>query len=220
MSITILKKFQKLLTFFSSRQHSETVAEQKQPLSRHEIAVGYLTGTGLEIGALHNPLSVPADVTVRYVDRLTLEELRRHYPELDRTSIAAPDIIDNGEILASLPDASFDFVIANHMIEHSQDPITALKNWLRVIKPGGIVYLAVPDKRYTFDKDRPITSIDHLMRDYRDGGQRSKKDHFDEWVKLVYKIPKEKSPPGFENYWIWITVSIIMCGLQKIFLNC
>src|SRR5207249_5036937 len=50
--------------------------------SREAIARRYLRGTGIEIGALHNPLRLPRGVDVRYVDRMTVPELRRHYPEL------------------------------------------------------------------------------------------------------------------------------------------
>lgn len=46
--------------------------------ARREVASRYLNGSGLEIGALHQPLSVPSDVTVSYVDRMTVEQLRDH----------------------------------------------------------------------------------------------------------------------------------------------
>ena len=43
---------------------------------RRELAAHYLFGQGLEIGALHLPLAVPDDVVVKYVDRLTVAQLR------------------------------------------------------------------------------------------------------------------------------------------------
>ncbi len=49
---------------------------------RWELAKRYLHGSGLEIGALHNPLPLPPDATVRYVDRMDCAGLCRHYPEL------------------------------------------------------------------------------------------------------------------------------------------
>jgi hypothetical protein len=48
-------------------------------------------------------------------------------------------------------------------------PTVALGNMIRVLRPGGVLYLAVPDKRYTFDADRPVTPTDHLLRDHREG---------------------------------------------------
>ncbi len=39
-------------------------------------------------------------------------------------------------------------------------------NLLRVIKRSGILYMGVPDKRYTFDFDRPVTRYDILKHTY------------------------------------------------------
>jgi hypothetical protein len=60
-----------------------------------------------------------------------------------------------------------------------------------VLKTGGILYAGVPDKRFTFDIDRPCTPIEHVIRDYVDGPAWSKHQHFDEWVRLVNKCTDE-----------------------------
>ena len=157
---------------------------------RREIASQYLKGEGIEVGPLNAPLEVPADVKVHYIDRMSVEELRKHYPELAGINLADVDIIADGETLSSIKDNSWDFVIANHMIEHCQNPIGALVNFLRVVKPEGIVYMGVPDKRHTFDRDRPLTSLDHLIRDYKEGPEWSRVAHYDEYVRLVDKFPE------------------------------
>lgn len=158
---------------------------------RKEIADRYLNGEGIEVGALHSPLEVPAGVKVYYVDRMSVADLRQQYPELAGHNLVEADIVDNGETLESIKDNSWDFVIANHMIEHCQNPIGTIENFLRVLKPGGLVYMGVPDKRYTFDRDRPLTSLDHLIQDYKEGPEWSKQSHFEEWVRLVEKSPEE-----------------------------
>jgi ubiquinone/menaquinone biosynthesis C-methylase UbiE len=147
-----------------------------------------LRGEGIEIGALHMPLRVPATASVKYVDRMSVAGLRAHYPELDDQEFVPVDIIADGERLESINDATQDFVIANHFIEHCQNPIGALLNMFRVLKPGGILYLAIPDKRCSFDVDRPVTPLEHLLRDYHEGPQWSRRQHFDEWTRLVNKI--------------------------------
>ena len=124
---------------------------------------------------------------MRYVDRMTTDELRGQYPELADHELVEPDIIDDGEVLGAVADASLDFVIANHFIEHCQNPIAALRNHLRALRPGGVLYMAVPDKRETFDRDRPLTSLDHLVRDYREGPEGSRRAHFEEYSRLVDK---------------------------------
>jgi len=159
---------------------------------RRDIAFQYLKGEGIEVGALHAPLQVPDSVKVHYVDRMSVSDLRKQYPELATVHLVEADIVDNGETLSSIADNSWDFAIANHMIEHCQNPIGALENFLRVIKPGGLVYMGVPDKRYTFDIDRPLTSLDHLIRDYKEGPEWSKLGHYDEYVRLVDKTPEEQ----------------------------
>jgi len=161
-------------------------------LRRKTIAGAYLRGQGIEIGALHNPLKVPKTVRVRYVDRMRVADLRKEYPELDGKRLVSVDILDDGTTLATLADATQDFVIANHFVEHCEDPIRALRNMLRVLRAGGVLYLAIPDKRYTFDRDRPVTPIEHLMRDYQEGPAWSRRQHFEEWTRLVNKVQDEK----------------------------
>lgn len=44
------------------------------------------------------------------------------------------------------PDAMFDLVVSNHVIEHVSDQELHLAEIRRVLKPGGCVYLATPNK--------------------------------------------------------------------------
>lgn len=163
-------------------------------IPRHMLAVRqrlsrrYLSGQGIEIGALHAPLSVGPAVTVRYVDRLTAEQLRVHYPELRDYPLVEIDILDDGETLQAIEDESLDFIIANHMLEHCENPLGTLRCHLSKLKPSGILYYAIPDKRYSFDAERPLTDFDHLVIDDREGPETSRLDHFKEWVRYVNRI--------------------------------
>ena len=165
-------------------------------LRRKAIARAYLRGAGLEIGALHNPLKVPPQARVRYVDKLGDADLRREYPELRDKPLVHVDIVDDGETLATVADGGQDFVIANHFVEHCENPIGAVGHMLRVLKVGGFLYLAIPDKRYTFDRERPVTTIEHLMRDFHEGPGWSRRGHYEEWARLVDKIA---DPAGRER---------------------
>jgi SAM-dependent methyltransferase len=157
--------------------------DRRHAAVRRRLAAQYLVGSGLEIGALFLPLRVPSSVSVRYVDRFRVPELREHYPELDDYDIVAPDVVDDGETLASVPPASVDFVIANHFIEHCEDPIGTLKNHMRVLRPGGVLYMAVPDCRHTFDRDRLVTPIAHVEKDHLEGPAASRRVHYEEWAR-------------------------------------
>lgn len=178
------------LTQSTPAQESTPPVSPEQEL-RRQIASRYLSGSGIEIGALHSPLEVPANAIVQYVDRMTVADLRKQYRELAEYELVEVDIIDDGETLPSIADASVDFIIANHMIEHCQNPIGTIEHHLRVLKPGGILYMAVPDKRYTFDRDRPVTSLEHLIQDAK-GPEWSMRSHFEEWNRLVNKVPEEQ----------------------------
>jgi predicted SAM-dependent methyltransferase len=163
-------------------------------LRRRRLATRYLRGEGLEVGALHSPLRVPGRASVRYVDRMDVENLRQHYPELATEKLVAVDVIDDGEKLGSQSDSSADFIIANHFIEHTEDPLGTLANHLRVLRPGGILYLAVPDRHRTFDADRQGTSVEHIVRDHLEGPARSRREHLEEWARLVEKVPPPEVP--------------------------
>ena len=163
-------------------------ANADRSANRLFIANLYLRGYGIEVGALHNPLPVPREASVRYVDRMSATDLRQQYPELGKQRLVEPDVIDDGEKLATFPDASVDFIIANHFIEHCGDPIGTLSHFLRVVRRGGVIFLAAPDKRYTFDRERPLTSLEHLVIDHAEGPDQSRRQHFEEFAKAMESL--------------------------------
>jgi len=169
-------------------------------LNRELIAKTYIIGDGIEIGALHNPLNVPKSAKVKFVDRMCVDDLRKQYPELGEFNLVNVDIIDDGEVLGTIRNSTQDFVIANHFLEHCQDPIKAIENMLRILRTDGILYLAIPDKRYTFDCDRPITPIEHLLKDYAESPNWSKRSHFEDWVKYIDKIKDDADAEVRVNY--------------------
>jgi SAM-dependent methyltransferase len=162
--------------------------------AREDVARMWLEGSGIEIGALNTALRVPPSVRVRYVDYLPIDELRQHHAHLLAigADLVAPDVVDDGERLGTFRDRSQDFVIANHFMEHSEDPIGTLSAHLRVIRPGGMLFHAVPDKRRSFDWERPVTGVEHLIRDHEQGPEWSRQEHYREWAGLVDKVAPEE----------------------------
>lgn len=154
-------------------------------LDRETVASFYIKGTGIEIGALYLPLKVPRSAKVSYVDRMNVPDLRKQYPELRSRKFVNVDIVDNGETLEAIKDVSQDFVIANHFLEHCENPIATFGNLLRALRDGGILYLCLPDKRYTFDKEREVTPFEHLVRDSTKGPSSSRMEHLRDWVVNV-----------------------------------
>ncbi|MFY9344391.1 MAG: methyltransferase domain-containing protein [Planctomycetota bacterium] len=159
-----------------------TPEQLQRAIARRYRLLGMLSGRGIEIGALHQAMPVP-HLRIRYVDCIPLAVQREHYAELGATPLAPVDILDDGQTLATLPDAAEDFVIANHIIEHMRDPITALENWHRVLRVGGRLMMAVPDKEQTYDSTRPLTSIEHLVLDREQPSKERDYEAFREFAR-------------------------------------
>jgi predicted SAM-dependent methyltransferase len=161
--------------------------------TRAWVASYVLHGSGIEIGAAHVPVALPSTVTVRYVDRYTLEELRTLYPQLVNPNSVTIDIVADVEDLSSLPDESEDFVIANHVLEHTEDPIRTIKGFCRILRPGGHIVLAIPDKRESqLDLHRPLTTMSHLIQDHEMGPHLSRRAHYLEFVEYADKKTGEE----------------------------
>jgi SAM-dependent methyltransferase len=158
---------------------------------RDDVARRFLVGDGIEIGALHVPLHMPQGARVRYVDRKPNAGLAEDFRELDPARFVPVHVVDDGETLRSFADASLDFIVANHFIEHTEDPIATLATQLRVLRDGGVLFLVAPDRRFTFDSDRPVTTLEHLRRDHEQGPEWSRRDHYREWVSHVERFNPE-----------------------------
>jgi hypothetical protein len=164
----------------------------------------YLKGEGVEIGALHSPLDLTglAISRIRYVDRITVEQARAAYPELASHELAPVDIIDDGETLATCADGSLDFIIANHFIEHASNLFGTLNTWLRKLRTSGVIFMAIPDKRYTFDADRPLTPLAHIIEDYLAPAAELRQrdhEHYQEWSALVEKVAPEQTAQRIQH---------------------
>lgn len=81
-------------------------------------------------------------------------------------------------------DNSQEYVISSHMFEHLPDPISALVEWRRILKNGGIVFMIVP-KRDALDSDkkRPVSTFEQVWDAYE------KKATVDTWDALYPDEP-------------------------------
>lgn len=138
---------------------------------RHRIITSLIDtkGLGLEVGPCHDPVAAKSDgYNVHIVDHLPTAELRNKYKGhgLDVERIEEVDFVWNGEPLEDLlgADTCYDWIIASHVIEHVPDPISFIRSCQRVLKPGGILSLAIPDKRYCFDHLRPPSSTGAVLQ--------------------------------------------------------
>jgi len=135
---------------------------------------------GLEIGgSAHNAFGLNTknvdvtDSTNTVFKLLELQLVNRTLPV---------DIVAPGDDLP-VADESQDFVISSHVLEHFPDPIKALREWYRVIRKGGFIYMIVPHKDRTFDQPRPRTTLNELVERNRGGSiAPAINEHYSVWI--------------------------------------
>ncbi len=134
-----------------------------------------LEGRGLEIGPGYNPL-VPKAAgfrveTADYTDAEGLREKYRGNPHVDVARIEAVDhVLDGGRGLLEAvgQPGAFDYVVASHVIEHTPDLLGFLKSCEALLRPAGVLLLAVPDKRHCFDVLLPLASTGAVLQAHLD----------------------------------------------------
>lgn len=116
--------------------------------------------SGLEIGgSAHNSFGLDTK-NVDYTNKMdTIYKIE----EIKWCGEAMPvDVIAPGDKLP-FPNKSQDFIISSHVLEHFPDPIKALKEWYRVIKEGGYIFMIIPHKNRMFDKNKKRTKLIELI---------------------------------------------------------
>jgi SAM-dependent methyltransferase len=139
-------------------------------LARHRVQriLRKLRGLGIEIGAHDLPI---AGIRPLYLDRaLTFAGGR-----------TAADLLADA---AQLPfaESALDYVANSHVLEHLPNPVGALVEWYRVVRPGGWIYMVVPDRRYTFDRPRECTPVTHMLRDHEAATDFRDATHFEDYA--------------------------------------
>lgn len=158
-------------------------------MNHRDEGYALLGGKGIEIGAFNEPAQLPSDCQVSYFDAMDAKTAAARFPEIPGDELVSVDII--GDIdkrdLGKLPAQSQDFLIANHVIEHVACPIAMIEDLFSALRSGGKIAIAAPDKRFTFDKDRPLTSFEHLESEYRDGVDEVDDAHYLDFLRHVGK---------------------------------
>lgn len=165
----------------------------KKNILRNRLSYKYIKrGKGIEIGPTFLPLSLLPGVQVKYVDTMSKKDLLKTYPDLKRRHVVEIDVIDDGEKLERFKKGSLDFIIANHFIEHTINPVKTIIRFLEILKDKGIIFLAIPDRRATFDRERDLTPVEHFIQVYRDSSDPNLYEHYLECVRLIEKKPENE----------------------------
>jgi SAM-dependent methyltransferase len=162
-----------------------------------------LRGDGVEFGPGCHPLPLgPLVSRVRYWDRLDRSEFAALFPEVGEAALRFPDPldfhldmerIDASEVLGR---ESVDFVVASHVLEHLVDPLRFLERCHQILRPGGLLYLVVPDPRalnedVRGDRDRGRTRLEELVERRRRGAT----DLSDDALARIVNETERPQPP-------------------------
>ena len=154
----------------------------------------FCKGKGIEIGSGAQPM-IGTALSVDIVDDFSD---KKHYKV---------DYAADAHDLPEIEDRSLDYVCAGNVLEHLTNPIKAILEWMRVIKPKGIIWLKIPDKRKTFDRSRERTKLSHLIEDFKAGAPVDDPTHIDDHNKNS-SPPRVESHPYVHNH-VWIPDDIV-----------
>jgi SAM-dependent methyltransferase len=109
------------------------------------FATRYFVGEGIDIGAGSDPLSLYGE----------------QFPGM--RSLRIWDVADgDAQKMAGIADETYHFVHSSHCLEHLVDPLEGLRNWFRILKPGGHMVVLVPDEDlYEQGRFPSIRNADH-----------------------------------------------------------
>lgn len=147
------------------------MGETVQPLvslrKKRIISALRLDGNGIEYGPLHKAIVPKSGCSVKYVDYTDKKGLAEHYandPNVDVNLIPEIDIVTGGRRIVNFVDPdSIDFVVASHVLEHVPDFLTWLEDNMTILKVGGRVGVAYPDRRYCFDLKRQPSKFSEMI---------------------------------------------------------
>ena len=180
------------------------------------FAQRYLRGLhGLEIGGASH---VDFGVNVINVDRSASMDTVYKRHEIKRAGYARPvDLVASGEALP-IGDDSVDFVLASHVIEHMPDPIAALLEWTRVARY--YLFLVVPHRDRTFDRDRPLTPLTELVERHEAGFDSGEDRHWSVWntesfLELCDHLGLEVVDYRDPDHWMGLGFALVISARPK-----
>lgn len=136
---------------------------------------------GLEIGPLDSPTVLSESHEMSYVDLVPREELSAFYANDDAVDTDLIPHIDHvmrradgstGTLADTVTDGPYDFIVANHVLEHVPDLAGWLRETAQLLVEGGRLLLSVPDRRYTFDVLRPASTTGQVLAAHDAGDRR------------------------------------------------
>ena len=140
---------------------------------------------GIEVAPYHSPIAPKKDgfncLSMDIFDTETLLKNAKVDPYEDLSDrihrIESVDIVSSAVDIEEAINArgelgSFDYIISSHNFEHLPNPIKFLQGCGAVLKPGGVLSMAIPNRRKTFDFARPVSTTTDFLYAYHENQQQ------------------------------------------------
>jgi SAM-dependent methyltransferase len=101
--------------------------------------------------------------------------------------------------LEPIADSSYECLLASHSLEHTTNPLKALQEFRRVLEPGGLLLVVLPQKDETFDWRRPLTPLSHMVSDYMHDLPEDDLTHLPE-VLALHDMSRDSSKITLEQF--------------------
>jgi SAM-dependent methyltransferase len=101
--------------------------------------------------------------------------------------------------LSEIEDSKYDFLLSSNCLEHVANPLLAMSDWVRVVKNKGYLLIILPNKERTFDHNRPVTSFEHIINDYKNGTKEDDKTHLEE-ILIFHDLGMDIEAGSFEKF--------------------
>jgi len=92
--------------------------------------------------------------------------------------------VQEASLLPFIEEESYEFLISSHVLEHIANPLKAILEWKRVLKPESISLHLIPIPENCFDHKRPVTEFEHLLEDYQFNRGEEDLTHLEEVLEL------------------------------------
>lgn len=91
----------------------------------------------------------------------------------------------------------YDCTISSNMLEHSPNPIQLLLNFYFITKKGGSQFHAIPHYRYTYDRFRTPTTLEHFIEDFEKKTGAADRTHVEDY--RLSAVVKDGWQKGFHE---------------------
>ncbi len=104
--------------------------------------------------------------------------------EFDENKSAGTQYLREATDLSGMCDNCYDAILSSHTLEHLANPIRAIHEWRRVLRPGGTLAVIVPCRVTSFDRYRTVTTIEHLRSDFSHNTPEDDQTHVEEILQF------------------------------------